>query len=387
MVINGPTPIISSMLAEVAPHRPMPRTRVPGCSGREVIGYDTDTVRGICVLALAALCAVAQSPLERAVTLAREKRYAEAKQLLEGAAEPAGLQQKIAFHRLKAAVAAGLGEGPRAAEEMHAALSLAPRDQNLLLATAAAEALAGDVHERSGEFVEAAKSYQAAVALAPDREQYRVALALEFVQHYTFEPAIAVLQEAAPRFPRSGRIRTLLGVAWYAVGRIEDAETALLDAITVEPRLDPAYSYLARIVLESPAAPPQPAFDALCGWNAGVCGALQLRAAREKDDRALAAQAIARLKRAPAEDAVAHCELGRAYEWLEQWGDARTETESCVKLDGSPQNHYRLGRIYARLGMADLARKEMALRSEAAERASEDVARRESAVQAFQVLK
>ena len=356
------------------------------------------------------MCALAQSPIERAVALAREKRYAEARRVLNGVPEPSGVPQKIAFHRLQAAVASGLGEAPRAADEMRAALALAPRDPSLLLAAAAAElqagrlndalaharaggntpvamALIGDIQEKRGEYVEAAKAYQSAVALAPDREQYRIALALEFVQHYTFEPAIAVLQQAAPRFPKSGRIRTLLGIAWYAVGRIDDAQAALLDAIAVEPKLEPAYSYLARIVLESTSPPPQKARDALCGWDTGVCGALKLRAAREKDDKALAQRAMAELKRAPAASGVARCELARAYEWLEQWSEARTEMEACVRLDGSPQNHYRLGRIYARLGLTDLARKEMEMRSEAAQRASEDVARRESAVQAFQVLK
>src|SRR5690348_16564925 len=137
----------------------------------------------------------------------------------------------------------GLNEGAAAAAEMAAALELSPEDAGLLLATAAAELqagrfddalgharragntrvaleLIGDIEEKRGEFVEAAKAYQAAVALAPDREQYRIALALELVSHQTFAPAIAVLEQAAPLFPRSAKIRTLLGIARYAGGDI-----------------------------------------------------------------------------------------------------------------------------------------------------------------------
>ena len=96
--------------------------------------------------------------------------------------------------------------------------------------TAVGQALLGDIQEQRGQYLEAVKAYQAAVALGPDREQYRVALALELVQHHTFEPAIAVLEQAAPHFPKSARLRVLLGVAQFAAGRYEDAETALTDA-------------------------------------------------------------------------------------------------------------------------------------------------------------
>ena len=62
---------------------------------------------------------------------------------------------------------------------------------------AGVQPLIGDIEEKRGEFVEAAKAYQAAMALAPDQEQYRIALALELVSHQTFAPAIAVLEQAA----------------------------------------------------------------------------------------------------------------------------------------------------------------------------------------------
>src|SRR5258708_7338997 len=90
-----------------------------------------------------AVSAEAQSPLEQAVVLARQERYAEARKALEGAVEPAGLTQRIAFHRLKAAVASGLGDSATAANEMRSALALAPGDAGLQTATAAAELQAG----------------------------------------------------------------------------------------------------------------------------------------------------------------------------------------------------------------------------------------------------
>src|SRR2546425_1093 len=112
-------------------------------------------------------------------------------------------------------------------------------------------------------FVAAAKAYQEAVRLAPDREQYRIALALELVEHQTFAPAIAVLAQASTVFPKSAKIRTLLGIARYAGGDIQTAITELTDAIEIDPKLEPAHIYLARIVLDSSAAPPQRTVDSL----------------------------------------------------------------------------------------------------------------------------
>ncbi len=326
---------------------------------------------------------------------------------MEGASEPAGIPQRIAFHRLKAAVASGLGDAAAAANEMRAALALAPADAGLQTATAAAElqagrldealahaaagsntpvgqALLGDIQEKRGQYVEAVKAYQAAVALAPAQEQYRVALALELVQHYTFEPAIAVLEQAAPLFPKSARIRTLLGVAQFAAGRYDDAETALTDAIGLDPDLEPVYAYLAQAALEAPSAPPDRTLKALCARDAIVCSALKSRAARAMGDSTLQAQAVAELKRAPADSAVARCELGRVFQAAAQWTEARAELESCVRLDPSAQNHYRLGLVYNRLGLVDLAQQQMQLRQAAEERKAGETARRQNAVQTFQ---
>jgi len=365
-------------------------------------------LRGLLIFLLAGMCAVAQSPLERAVTLAREKQYAEARKALTGVAEPVDTRQRIAFHRLRAAIASGLGEAAEAANEMEAALQIAPSDTGLLLAaavaeseagrfdeavrhagivkTAAAQALVGDIQEKRGRYVEAAKAYQAAVAAAPDNEQYRIALALELVQHHTFEAAELVLQQAAPLFPKSARIRTLLGLAQYGQGRVEEALGNLTTAVGLDPNLQPAQQYLIRIALESPGPPPDGVADAVCKHDVVACGALQLRIARVQGDEALTKTAVANLQKGRPDNPVARCELGRAYQWAEKWTEARTEMQACVRLDDTPQNHYRLGLIYGQLGLADEARKEMDLRKQAEERLSEEAGRKANAIQAFEFV-
>jgi tetratricopeptide (TPR) repeat protein len=323
--------------------------------------------------------------------------------------EPQSVPQRIAFHRLKAAIASGLGDAGNAAAEMRLALELAPADVQLQLATAAAElqagmlddalahvrggektavgqALLGDIQEKRGRYVEAVQAYQAAVALAPDSEQYRMALALELVEHYTFEPAIAVLEQAAPLFPKSARIRTLLGVARYGAERFEDAQAALTEALRLDPGLQPVYGYLTELALESPSPPPESVLHAICAREPVACAVLQSRSARAAGDAALEAQAIAALKRAPKDNAMARCELGRLYQGNSELPAARTELEACVRLDPTPQNHYRLGLVYKRLGLSDMASEQMKLREAANTQKSEEAARRQKAVETFQYL-
>ena len=339
----------------------------------------------------------AQSPIERAVTLAREKRYAESSRILQGIAEPAETAQRIAFHRLKAANASGIGDNAAALREMLLALQLAPSDPSLLVGTAmlefqanrlddalqhaekaganaTAKAVIGDIQERRANFAEAANAYREAVRLAPDREEYRVSLAYDLIQHQEFRAAIDLLQQSAPLFPRSAKLRVLLGIAHFSYGYTDEATASLLEAMAADPKLDSAYRCLSQIVLQS-SAPPQPAvIEHLCRWNATVCSALKLRVARQKGDPVMQKAAIDGLKRAPSNDTVARCELARAWEWTNRLPEARAEMEACLLSDPSPQNHYRMGLIYKRLGLDELAQNEMDQRKKLLQAMSEETA-------------
>ena len=371
------------------------------------VRYYTDALRRLVLGIIVSTSMFAQSALQQAVILTREKRYAEANKMLEGVNEPAQPNQRLAFHRLKAAIASGLRDNTAAAREMRAALAFAPNDPNLLLATSTAEfeanflndalqharqagdvpiaqALIGDIEEKRGHFVEAAKAYQAAVTLAPDREQYRIDAAFELIKHQAFQPAIDLLNQSIPLFPQSAKLRVLLGIASYAQGEVKDAETTFEDAIRLGPHLESAYRCLARIVLQSSAAPPQSVVDSLCAFDPIVCSALKLRAARETGNRAMEQQAIAGLRLAPPESAIGRCELARAYEWTGQLEDARIQMEECVRLDPVPQNHYRLGLLYKKLGLGDLARREMELRNQTLQKMSEQTALGLSALESSQ---
>jgi tetratricopeptide (TPR) repeat protein len=340
--------------------------------------------------------ALAQSPLEEAVTLTRAKQYAAANRLLQGVQEPSGTGQRVAFHRLRAAVASGLGDTNGAVVEMRLALQLAPADTAILLGASMAElqagqldsallhaqsagnnatakALVGTVYEKTGLFAEAMNAWREAIVLEPGNEAYRITLAVRLIAHRDFRPAIDLLQQAVGVFPASGRLRTLLGIAQYSNADTEDAISTLVGAIMLDPQVEANYECLTQIVLRTSTAQSPEVTGVLCRWNSTVCSALKLRTARESNDAAMQRDAIAGLRRAPETDAVvARCELARGLEWTDRLSEARTEMEACLRLAPSPQNHYRLSLIYRRLGLADLAKREMALRNQMLQDMTED---------------
>jgi tetratricopeptide (TPR) repeat protein len=347
---------------------------------------------------------LAQTQLQDAVSLTRAGHYKEARAKLVQVPEPSEIPQRIAFHRLKAVIASGLGDGQAAAAEMQTALRLAPSDGGLLTGAAmaeqqighldqalslaqkagenaAAKAIIGDIQENRGRFNESVDAYRQAVALDPSREQYRVMLGLEFIRHGAFEQAADLLRQSSWLFPKSGVTLTLLAIAVYAAGELKESEETLQRAIAADPGYDPAYQCLSKIVLESSALPSEETMSALCRWDQTVCGALQLRVARESGDEKLGDGAIEVLARAPQNDAVARCALGQTYEWKKQMVKARSEMEACVALHPTPQNHYRLGLLYQRLGETVLARKQFEARTELLRNMSEETATVLSALQ------
>ena len=293
------------------------------------------------MLALLSAAAQTQSSLEKAVVLVKQHNYVEAQRIVSAVSEPSEATQRIAFHRIKAAIASGLHHPNLAVQEMHIALGLAPQDSNLLLATAISEmeagllndalshaaaarktpqslAITGDIQEKRGDYSASDDAYQAAVSLAPDQEAYRVALATALIQHQALPTAIELLKQSVPLFPQSSKVQTLLGIAQYASGFSDDAIASFEAAISIDSHFAPAYNCLEQVLLERSAAPKPADVSLLCRWEVVACSAVRLRVAREHDDKTAIRQAITVLEKAPAENVTARCELARAYEWSHQ---------------------------------------------------------------------
>ncbi|HEY7302628.1 MAG TPA: tetratricopeptide repeat protein [Bryobacteraceae bacterium] len=372
--------------------------------------------------------------LAQAASLTRQHHFAEAEALVKGIGIPPDPKRAVAFHRLRAAIAAGLQRPKESAEEMHAALNLAPNNAEILKAAAVAdmvwldvqlktrphpdlaatvadmrnlqakgfedtgdlEELLGEAYEALGDSVSAARSFQQAVRLSPNEERFRIALAIELMQHQTYEPALVILKRAAIGFPRSARTRTALALTLFLSGEEKQGTAQLLDAISLDPNFTPAIHYLGEIALNQGTAPDQRTVKAECDYAgahaadseaAAYCGALEARVATDNPEAADWTPILRRLSMAASrspESALTRCEYGKALYQAHDWAKARSELQVCVRLDpNSIEGHYRLARVYERFGAQELARKELALRAAASERVAATNNAREESVRGF----
>jgi tetratricopeptide (TPR) repeat protein len=261
------------------------------------------------------------------------------------------------------------------------------------------ESLLGDLHEKRGDALAAVHSYQAAVALEPNVEEHRLALARELLKHQTFDAAIVVLGQSAEFFPQSVRIKILLGLTYYFVDRSADSIRTLLESTKLDPKDELAARYLGEITLQDPAAPDPAAVAQICSFAdahpsskraSALCGGVLLRVSEESVDDSSKPEILRRLQQAvriAPQEPLARCQLGKAFEWSRQWQEARAQLEKCVRLEPDlPEGHYRLARVYRRLGLSSQANEQTALQQQAAQRQSEESTRRTNTVTRFLVL-
>jgi len=282
--------------------------------------------------------------------------------------------------------------------EWDAALTSAERAKSLQ-DSGAVESLLGDIQEKRGDALAAVHSYQAAVNFEPNVEEHRLALATELLKHQTFDAAIVVLEQAEGLFPQSVRVRVLLALTYYFVDRSQDSIRTLLEATKLDTSNILATRYLGEITLQDSAMPNPAAVTQVCAFADAhpasqsadaLCGGVLLRVAEDNSDSSRRPEILRRLRHAVAiapSDPVAVCQLGKALELSERWQEARTQMEKCVRLDpDSPESHYRLARIYRRLGLATLAAEQTTAQQQAAKRQTEENNRRTQTITRFLVL-
>jgi Flp pilus assembly protein TadD len=338
-------------------------------------------------------------------------------------ATPLPPSEQLAFRQRLAAVLISHKEIAEAITELQAAASLDPSrpdlQYNLALAQFQAgrledaaksaekckdlgddadlEGLIGDIQEALGNNLDAVKSYQAAIGLAPSEEKYRLSLAVELIRHSNLDAARVILQQAQALQPNSWRIELALGMVEYLAGTDDDATRYLLHAFELAPQPENALQSLADVQMDRASAPDPAAIAKLCeysdhhpkdGRTQYYCGAVSFRRDYVTGDKSRADEILKRLHTSenllPKDDASPHCQLGKAYRWLERWPEALTESRICARLDpDSADAHYRLAQIYQHLGQPVESQKERKLFEVASTKVADENARREATMKTF----
>lgn len=205
--------------------------------------------------------------LERALQLARLHQYAEAQAAIKNVPAPMERAPRIAFFRLKAAIASGLGQANAAAEYMEAASKLAPENLDLRLAAGIARLEAqvkthvdpattlkslrnaalppdreiemrlrmAEILSHAGLYAEAATDFEAATRLAPARADLFFNLALARFRTGQWDAALATAQQAKA-LEDSGSLESLLGDIQEKRGDALAAVHSYQAAVTLEPK-------------------------------------------------------------------------------------------------------------------------------------------------------
>jgi len=236
--------------------------------------------------------------------------------------------------------------------------------------TAELHNLLAEVEEKSGKFVAAANEFQVAAHMDPS-ESNIFDLGSELLLHRTLEPAIEIFRQGTERFPNSPRLAIGLGMAYYSLGKYDDAVKSLLRAADLNPSDPRAYPFLSRAFDSSPSQAEAVItrfrrYTELQPNNALAIYyyAMSLWKGKRAEDPNLDLSQIETLLKKAIELspnlAEAHQQLGNLYSDQRKYAESIPEYVKARELNPDLSDvHYRLAQSYVRTGQKDLAQNEL----------------------------
>ncbi len=223
---------------------------------------------------------------------------------------------------------------------------------------------AGRMHESA----DAQANYAALVpqdAAARDRaEAAYFQLAQTLLQQGKFTEAIPILRSATQHISKSAQLELALGVACYGLRRFDDAAAAFLRTIAIAPEIAQSYVFLGNFLDQIPSRLPEVTKRFVEYETAHPTEAagylLHAKALNAQSiDPATARKLLEKALSIDDRDAAAHFELGVMLDTAKHYREAMREFLRAAELNpADPAPHYRLSRIYDRLGKRDAAQTE-----------------------------
>jgi len=227
-----------------------------------------------------------------------------------------------------------------------------------------------------GKIDEAEQAFRAAIELQPYDEELRYNLGYLFLQATRFDEAVAAFEEGRKVFDKSPRLELGIGVARFAQRRFDEAIDAFLLTSKLAPGLEQPHYFLSRS-LEHAAGrvdDVRARFDAFAAarpdhYLAPFLQAKGLLASLGPARDAAKLSAAETLLRASIERRgdywESHFELGVTLERMRRYEEAKAALLRATEISpASATPHYRLARVYVRLGQPELAEKENQLHQE-----------------------
>ena len=223
-------------------------------------------------------------------------------------------------------------------------------------------------YAESGQTLKAADTQAKYSALKPlDRDAHDRAVSLYFeaaqplLKREAFGDAIAILRAAKTSLGENAQIELALGVAYYGLRRYDEAAAAFLSTIAVAPEIEQPYIFLGKMLDQIPDRLPEVTkrfveFEAAHKESATGyllhAKALDAQPVEPGIARSLLEKAISINE----SEASAHFELGTLLASMKDFGASAAEFERAAALDPTdPATHYRLSRVYEKLGKHEAA--------------------------------
>jgi tetratricopeptide (TPR) repeat protein len=254
--------------------------------------------------------------------------------------------------------------------------------------------LLGNVDEKAGDALAAVRDYQSAAELDPS-ETHLFDWGAELLIHHAADPAIEVFTKGNQLFPRSVRMLTGLGAAWYSFGSYDQAARRLCEASDLSPD-DPApYLFMGKMqafeTTQSDAILQRLArFAQLEPQNAlaNYYYAVGLRKERRSPDDIEDDKKIrSLLEKAVLLDpklGLAYLELGIIYSQQKDIPRAISVLQAAIEATPQlEQAHYRLAQLYRQNGDAPKAKAELQQYEEISAEKTKETERQRRELQQF----
>lgn len=178
-----------------------------------------------------------------------------------------------------------------------------------------------------------------------------------------FSTAANVLQPASAANPKDAQLVLALGVARYGQRRFEEAITAFLKTIQLDPSIPQPYVFLGRVLDQAGDHLPQITADYQAWYKrypkrfepAYLLAKAKLAGGDPADAEQLLRQSI----QEKGDYWASHFELGQLLAKQHHYPEAATELQRAIELNPKEaMPHYHLARVYERMGQPDKAKQE-----------------------------
>jgi tetratricopeptide (TPR) repeat protein len=254
--------------------------------------------------------------------------------------------------------------------------------------------LLGDVHEKLGDSLEAARHYQRAAELDPS-ESNLFDWGAELLLHHAPEPAVEVFSKGNGLYPGSTRMLLGLGAAYFARGAYDEAIQRVSRASDLNPNAPVPYLFLGEIE-QAQTVPSNELVEKLRRFltlqpenaDANYYYAVGLwkrrNAAPEMQNVARVESLLKTAIQINPKHAAATLQLGIVHS--EQGAYSQAISDYRKALDSDPQMeeaHYRMAQAYRQIGDSEKAKEELRLYGQLAKESAQKQDRERHEIKQF----